>query len=109
MQPFDELRGKELARALLESEPFCLAALGACGIEVTTVGERFFNPYYPPEDKPSAYLYRTSDTRLEVRSFKGAEGVPKGSRVTLAQIYRDSRAGVIAAIRDGAGEGNRRT
>jgi hypothetical protein len=109
MQPFDELRGKELARALLESDPFCLAALGACGIEVTTVGERFFNSYQPHEDKASAYLYRTSDGRLEVRSFRDVEGEHKGSRVTLAQLYRDTRAGVIGAIREETDEVNRRT
>jgi len=109
MQPFDDLCSKELARALLESEGFCCAVLGVCGIDVTAVGERFFNPYQPHEDKPSAYLYRTSDGRLEVRSFREVEGERKGSRATLAQLYRDTRAGVIAAIREGATEINRRT
>jgi len=109
MQPFDDLCSKELARALLESEAFCCAALGVCGIDVTAVGERFFNPYQPHEDKPSAYLYRTSDGRLEVRSFRDVEGERKGSRVTLAQLDRDTRAGVIGAIREETGEVNRRT
>jgi hypothetical protein len=108
LQPFNDLFGKELIHQLLASKEFCFAALSVCGFNICEVGERFWNPYQPNEERPSAYLYRTSDKRFEVRFFREEEGERKGTRVTLAQLYRDTHTGVVGAIKEGNTDINRR-
>ena len=107
---FASLAGAELTAALLRSDAFAIAALGVCGVDISSTEAKFASPYsHTGKDETAHLLKGKADGRYLLRFWRPRpDDDAEGYSVIISQLYRDYISGCLHDIRNGSDNPRRR-